>query len=178
MPSGAAPDTATDDPSSYFVPALTTRYDEVTTMTETEGFTNKELVRYEITELFERGNVGVVDDLYAEDVVVGIRRTGSDEPVASRQAIKDIYREWNTAFPDLNVDINSEVVDDETVTAHVTLYGTHEGEFRGIEPTGNRISVDGFHQRRVEGGKIVEAVSMVEMGELLRQLDVELPLEV
>ena len=161
-------------------------------MTGTEEFTTKELVRYEITELFERGNVGVVDDLYAEDVVVGIRRTGSDEPVASREDIKAVYREWNAAFPDLKVDINSEVVDsaerssaggrtssgdDETVVAHVTLYGTHEGPFRGIEPTGNRISVDGFHQRRVRDGKIVEAVSMVEMGEFLRQLDVELPLD-
>ncbi|MFD1514662.1 ester cyclase [Halomarina rubra] len=146
-------------------------------MTSTEGFSTKELVRYEITELFERGNVDVVDDLYAEDVVVGIRRTGSDEPVASRRDIKDIYEEWSTAFPDLNVDINSEVVDDDTVTAHVTLYGTHDGEFRGIEPTGNRISVDGFHQRRVRDGKIVEAVSMVEMGEFLRQLGVDLPLE-
>ncbi|MFC5972380.1 ester cyclase [Halomarina salina] len=146
-------------------------------MTGIQNFTSKELVRYEITELFERGNVGVVDDLYAEDVVVGIRRTGSDEPVASREDIEDIYREWNTAFPDLNVDINSEVVEDDTVTAHVTLYGTHDGTFRGIEPTGNRISVDGFHQRRVRDGEIVEAVSMVEMGELLRQLDVELPLD-
>ena len=146
-------------------------------MADTENFTTKELVRYEIAELFERGNVGVVDDLYAEGVVVGIRRTGADEPVASREDIKDIYREWNAAFPDLNVDINNEVVDDHLVVAHVTLYGTHEGSFRGIEPTGNRISVDGFHQRRVRDGKIVEAVSMVEMGELLRQLDVELPLE-
>jgi steroid delta-isomerase-like uncharacterized protein len=146
-------------------------------MSQTEDFTTKELVRYEITELFERGNVDVVDDLYAEDVVVGIRRTGSDEPVASRSDIKALFGEWHDAFPDLNVDINSEAVDGDTVVAHVTLYGTHEGEFRGIEPTGNRISVDGFHQRRVRDGEIVEAVSMVEMGELLRQLDVDLPLE-
>lgn len=146
-------------------------------MAETDDFSIKELVRYEITELFERGNVGVVDGLYAEDVVVGIRRTGSDEPVASREDIEDVYREWNAAFPDLNVDINSEAVDGETVVAHVTLYGSHEGPFRGIEPTGNRISVDGFHQRRVRDGKIVEAVSMVEMGELLRQLGAELPFE-
>jgi steroid delta-isomerase-like uncharacterized protein len=147
------------------------------TRSETDGFTPKELVRYEIAELFERGNVDVVDDLYAEDVVVGIRRTGSEEPVASREDVKAIYREWSEAFPDLAVDINSETVEDGTVVAHVTLYGTHEGSFRGVEPTGNTISVDGFHQRRVEDGQIVEAVSMVEMGELLRQLDAELPLE-
>lgn len=147
------------------------------TRTATGDLTPKELVRYEIAELFERGNVAVVDDLYADDVVVGIRRTGSAESVASRDDVKAIYREWNEAFPDLAVDINSETVEDGTVVAHVTLYGIHEGPFRGIEPTGNAVSVDGFHQRRVEDGRIVEAVSMVEMGELLRQLGVELPLE-
>ncbi|MWG34107.1 ester cyclase [Halomarina oriensis] len=147
-------------------------------MPQIEDFTVKELVRYEITELFERGNVDVVDELYADGVRVGIRRTGSDEPIASRRDIRALFGEWHEAFPDLNVDINSEVIEDDTVVAHVTLYGTHEGEFRGIDPTGNRISVDMFHQRRVRDGEIVEAVSMVEMGELLRQLDVELPLQV
>jgi steroid delta-isomerase-like uncharacterized protein len=146
-------------------------------MTDTDDFTQRELVRYELAELFERGNAGVVDDLYADDVVVGIRRTGTDAPVATHDELKALYREWNEAFPDLAVDINSETVADDTVVVHATMYGTHRGAFRGIEPTGNAISVDGFHQRRVRDGRIVEAVSIVEMGELLDQLGVDLPLE-
>jgi steroid delta-isomerase-like uncharacterized protein len=146
-------------------------------MTDTDDFTQRELVRYELAELFERGNAGVVDDLYAEDVVVGIRRTGTDTPVATHEELKALYSEWNEAFPDLAVDINSETVADDTVVVHVTMYGTHRGPFRGVEPTGNAISVDGFHQRRVRDGRIVEAVSIVEMGELLDQLGVDLPLE-
>lgn len=141
-------------------------------MSTTEA--NKELVRQEIAGL-SANHSDVIDRLYADEIVVGMNRTRSDESVVTRDDVKALYEEWHEAFPDLTTEINEEVADGDVVVCHVTLRGTHEGAFRGIEPTGNGIEVDGFHFRRISEGKIVEVRSMVGMGTLLAQLGVELP---
>ena len=108
----------------------------------------------------------------------GLRtRTGDDQPVVSREDIKALYQEWKTAFPDLDVEVEHEALEGDTVMQYVTMRGTHEGPFRGIDPTGNEIAVPGFHMRRVRDGKIVETASVAGMATLLGQLGVDLPIE-
>ena len=103
---------------------------------------NKELARREITELWENHNFAFVEEAYADTVSVGMVRTGTEERLVGRDDLKALYKEWYEAFPDLSVDINHEVAENDTVVCHVTLRGTHEGTFRGIEPTGNEIEID------------------------------------
>jgi predicted ester cyclase len=50
---------------------------------------------------------------------------------------------------------------------HFTFHGTHEGAFRGIEPTGSELAVHGFHLRRVEDGSVVEMASVVSLADLV-----------
>jgi steroid delta-isomerase-like uncharacterized protein len=137
----------------------------------------RDLIARENKALAKAGSFDYVDELYAEDVIVNMTRTGDDQPVVSREDIKALYREWKTAFPDLDVEVEHEVVEGDTVMQYVTMRGTHEGPFRGIDPTGNEIAVPGFHMRRVRDGKIVETASVAGMATLLGQLGVDLPIE-
>ncbi|MFD1515235.1 ester cyclase [Halomarina rubra] len=146
-------------------------------MATTETEANKDLVRRESVELTENKNVDAVDDLYAEDVRVRLTRTGTDDLVVSREDVKSLYREWFSAFPDLAEVSHALVAEGDEVMEYVTVTGTHEGTFRGIEPTGTRIEVDGYHYRRVEDGKITEMASMVGMTSLFSQLGVDVPIE-
>ncbi|MFD1598901.1 ester cyclase [Halobellus rarus] len=97
--------------------------------------------------------------------------------MVSRDDIKALYGEWKTAFPDLRVEVEHGVVEGDTVMQYITMRGTHEGPFRGIEPTGNEIAVPGVHMRRVRDGEIVETASVAGMATLLGQIGVELPIE-
>lgn len=117
-----------------------------------------------------------VDETYADDVVVHMVRAGDDDPVASRDDVKTVYRDWLDAFPDLEIEVHATVAQDDVVMQHFTFHGTHEGAFRGIEPTGKEIAVDGFHMRRVEDGEVVEMASIASMADLIAQLDLEYPL--
>lgn len=127
--------------------------------------------------LNDAGSFDYVDELYAEDVLVNMTRTGDDQPVVSRDDIKALYREWKTAFPDLRVDVEHEVVEGDTVMQYITMRGTHQNSFRGIEPTGNEIAVPAFHMRRIQDGKVVETASVAGMATLLGQIGVELPIK-
>jgi len=137
---------------------------------------NKELLRREREELTERKNVDAVDELYAERVTVRMTRLGTDETVVDREDLKALYREWFAAFPDLSEEIHARVAEGDEVMEYLTIRGTHEGPFRGIEPTGENVEVDGYHYRRIEDRRIVETASMVGMVTLFSQLGVELPL--
>ncbi|MFC6723874.1 ester cyclase [Halobium palmae] len=137
----------------------------------------RDLIARENQALNEGASFDYVDELYAEDVIVNMTRTGDDQPVVSREDIKALYREWKSAFPDLRVEVEHEAVEGDTVMQYVTMRGTHEGPFRGIASTGNEIAVPGFHMRRVQDGQIVETASVAGMATLLGQLGLKLPLE-
>jgi steroid delta-isomerase-like uncharacterized protein len=141
--------------------------------TDTEE--NKALVRRETEEVLNERNVDVVDELYAEDVTVRMNRSGTETAVVTREDVKALYREWLGAFPDLTETVGAAVAEGDEVMEFVTVRGTHEGPFRGIEPTGRRVEVDGYHYRRIEDGRIVETASMVGMVTLFSQLGVEIP---
>lgn len=52
----------------------------------------------------------------------------------------------------------------------VTLRGTHEGEFQGIESTGERFEVQNRVHTRIEDGKITEGWVQPNMLGLMQQL--------
>lgn len=139
---------------------------------------NRALVRRELRELWEDRNLDALDELYAEDVVVGMTRTGSDDQVVSRDDLKTVYEDWYVAFPDLTIDVEVEAAEGDVVMQYLTMRGTHTGAFRGVEPTGNEFEVKAFHYRRVRDGKIVETGAVAEMIELLKQLGVDPPIRV
>ncbi|MFC6952782.1 nuclear transport factor 2 family protein [Halorubellus litoreus] len=134
------------------------------------------LMARENAAILGKHDLGFVDEAYAEDVVIHMIRAGDDDPVASRDDVKTVYGDWLEAFPDLEIEVHATVAQDDVVMQYFTFHGTHDGEFRGIEPTGKDISVDGFHMRRIEDGEVVEMASVASMADLIAQLDLEYPL--
>jgi steroid delta-isomerase-like uncharacterized protein len=134
------------------------------------------LLMRENAEVVVDHDVDFVDEAYAEDVVIHMSRPGDDDPVASRDDVKTVYADWLEAFPDLEIEVHATVAQDDVVMQYFTFHGTHDGEFRGMEPTGKEISVDGFHMRRIEDGEVVEMASIASMTDLIAQLDLEYPL--
>lgn len=64
------------------------------------------------------------------------------------------------------------VAEDVWVTTRFTICGTHEGEFQGIEPTGERFEIRGVAMERVEERAIVERWLVEPVLDIYRQLGV------
>jgi steroid delta-isomerase-like uncharacterized protein len=73
--------------------------------------------------------------------------------VRGRAAIEDVYRYWFSAFPDLVLDWNSQVIEEDRAMFFWTLKGTHSGPFFGLDGSGAKVSTAGAADFRfAEGG--------------------------
>ena len=131
---------------------------------------NEEIARRYAEEVWGEGNVDVMDDLLAEDQIYHDPTFSGTEHV---DEFKEFIRGYHETFPDLRFDIEGMIAEDDTVAFWGRASGTHEGEFMGIPPTGNRIDVMGINVVRIEDGRIAERWANLDLFGMLRQLGVD-----
>jgi steroid delta-isomerase-like uncharacterized protein len=128
---------------------------------------NKALVRREIEECWHRGNLMVVDEIYAANFVDHSPFPGT---TADREGIRQFIRIIREAFPDIKLTIEDLISESDKVVERVTATGTNKGEFMGIIPTGKQIAVPVITINRFAGGKIVERWSISDQLAMMQQL--------
>jgi predicted ester cyclase len=80
------------------------------------------------------------------------------------------------AFPDMHMAAMSMVSEGDYVAHRATFTGTHRGDFRGIAPTGKRVTFAINILSRFAGGKEVEAWEEFDTLGLYQQLGVAPPM--
>ena len=131
---------------------------------------NKTQYRRTLEEVFNQGDLAIVDDLVAPDflnheVPPGMNNRGPD-------STRQIVRMLRTAFPDLHFTIEELVADQDTVAGRVTMSGTHLGLFQGIPPTGRSFQQAHMHFVRFRDGKAIEHRAVRDGLGMMRQLGV------
>ncbi len=83
---------------------------------------------------------------------------------------------WRAAFPDLRMEVLSQVGEGDLVAVRLRYAGTHRGAWHGTAPTGRRIEVDEMVFLRFEGRRLVELWEVQDELGLLAQIGaVEMP---
>jgi steroid delta-isomerase-like uncharacterized protein len=129
---------------------------------------NKMLVRRGIEEIYNRGNLAVVDEVAARDFVIHLPDADIHGPDGAKQYVAAL----RGAFPDLHIAIDDQVAEGDKVVTRWSARGTHTGAFQGIPPTGKQGRMTGIDIDRIADGKVVECwVNSDDLG-LLQQLGV------
>lgn len=134
---------------------------------------NKAIVR-EFFDGLNAQDLDVVDELCSDEFGVTINRKGTDDSAIGTDGLKTIYEEYYTAFPDFQHEIDELVAEGDLVGVFMTSTGTHEGGFRGVQPTGNEIAIEDNGLLRIRGGTIVDARPLSDMLGLFEQIGVGL----
>ena len=117
---------------------------------------NKALVRREQGELWNHtGNLDAAAELFVPDRVED-----------AKQEAANVRR----GFPDLESTIEDLIAERNKVVAHWRAQATHQGEYMGIPPTGNRVNFRGISIYRIEGEKIAESWSVSDLLGMMQQL--------
>lgn len=122
---------------------------------------NKALVREFFTALNDR-DMDAFRATLAEDSSYG-PIDGPDEMVESE-------RKWLQAL-DFNWDIEALYADGDFVTTRAVATGAHQGEVRGLEPSGKSFEVSATTVCRVAEGKVAEWWGEWDFAGLLNQID-------
>ena len=129
---------------------------------------NKAMCRKLNEEVFNNGNVDLIDDLLSPDFV----DHGELPPgVANhREALKLMVTMTADAIEDSKMELKDLVAEGDKVAMYQIWSGTHIGEFMGIPATNKSFSVDVFNFVRFENGKMVEHWENVDMMGMMQQL--------
>jgi steroid delta-isomerase-like uncharacterized protein len=130
---------------------------------------NRNLIRRFYDEGWTKNNLDVYDELVVDDFTDHQAMPGLPP---GREGFKALNVMFRSAFPDLRVDVDNVVAEDDKVGCRWRSTGTHEGELFGIPPTGNKVDVTATVFYRVENGRLAEGwIARDDVG-LMRQLGV------
>ena len=126
------------------------------------------VMRRAFLEIMGRGNVQLIDELFARDFT-GHDTTGG---TFGREEFREGVVAMVAAFSDRHVVIADQVVDGNKVASRWTATGVHSGAFNGIPATGRQVHMTGISIDRIADGKVIESWEVTDDAGLLRQLGV------
>jgi steroid delta-isomerase-like uncharacterized protein len=137
---------------------------------------NKAVIQRFISEFVNEQNYEIVDEIFSEDYTRHDPASPESEsgPGPWVESMKGLHQ----AFPDGEVHIGELIAEGDLVSFEGTMTGTHQGDFRGIEPTNASIEIQGNAMHRVRDGQIAETWATWDFLGLLTQIGaVEPPTE-
>jgi serine phosphatase RsbU (regulator of sigma subunit) len=120
-----------------------------------------------LEEAWNQSNLDVVDEVI--DCYLSHQPDGS---VLERgpEDVKRFVGEFRSAFPDLRISPDDQIAEGDKVVSYGTIRGTHQGEFRGMAPTGEEREIKGMAVFRFSSeGKVVESWDSYDQLSLMRQ---------
>jgi steroid delta-isomerase-like uncharacterized protein len=158
---------------------LSSYYDNLTMLAQLGFFpppdpeANKAVDRRSYEEVWNKGQMEVIDELIADDFV--LHDPALPENLVGPDGFRQFVILYRTAFPDIQFAVEDQVAEGEMVAARWTATGTHSGELMGptpIPPTGNQVVGTGITVVRISNGKYTELWNSWDALGLMQQLGV------
>lgn len=131
---------------------------------------NKATVRKFIKQVFEGGNLDLIEDLFAPDYV--LHDPVLPEKVRGLEGIERYVSMYRAAYPDTSFTIEDQLAEGDEVVTRWTGRGAHRGELMGIPPTGKGVAVTGIEVDRISDGKMRESWVNYDALGMMQQLGV------
>ncbi|MET3877869.1 ester cyclase [Chitinophaga sp. OAE865] len=131
---------------------------------------NKQLVERYFNEVWNNGQVDVLDELLRPDY---INHTPSvPNPPKGPDGLKPIVKAIRKAFPDLHYTIKDVIATNNRIVARVVMTGTQTDSLFGIPPSGKRVNVNQINIEEIVDGKIAEHWRVTDELTMMKQLGV------
>ena len=120
---------------------------------------NKALVQSYYDDVLNGRNLDAVGNYFADGrIVEGVRRGCFN---------------YFQSFPDLHCSADELIAEGDRVFCRSTITGTHDGEYKGIPPTGRHVASEAAEVFRIADGKFVGYWCLTNVAGLMRQLTEE-----
>jgi steroid delta-isomerase-like uncharacterized protein len=130
---------------------------------------NKAIVRRFVDEVQSAGNIDAIDELCSSGFV---NHSAPPGVPSNCEGVKQVTAMFRQAFPDSYFTVEDMIAEGDKVATRKTFHGSHQGEFMGIPPTGQQVSIGLIDIVRIVDGQVVEHWSMGDNLGMMRQLGV------
>jgi steroid delta-isomerase-like uncharacterized protein len=129
---------------------------------------NKALVRRWFEEVWNKGHVAAIDEMFAAHGTVH----GLGMDMHGPASFKPFHAAYREAFPDVKLELEDMIAEGDKVAVRWTATATHQGKGLGFAATGRQVRFNGMVFMRVQGGKLVEGWNNFDQLGLLQQLGI------
>jgi steroid delta-isomerase-like uncharacterized protein len=129
---------------------------------------NKENIRRQIEECWNKGDFSSVPELVSPDFIYHTPK----KDLHGTDGFKDWVNTWRTGFPDFHMTVEKMIAEEECVVVQLTWKGTFTGIFDGNQPTGNKAKMDELWLYRFQDGKDVGPLPYGNMLSLIQQMGI------
>ena len=134
----------------------------------------KVLARRIYDEVFNEGNLDLIDELLHDDFVEYEQIPGLPN---GKEAPKVFMTMARNAFPDFRMTVQDVLQDGNKVIVRARASGTHEGEFMGMPATGKQFDIAVIDIMEYDGDKAIGHWGVMDMAAMMNQLGVGGPPE-
>src|SRR5829696_5271091 len=128
---------------------------------------NKAIFRRYAEEVGNQHNFEIVDEIFERYIA---HQPDGSTLQRGPEDVKRFQGEFFSAFPDFHINIEEQIAEGDKVVSRYTMRGTHQGDFRGMAPTGKEIEIKGVTIFRFSPeGKVVETWDSYDQLSLMRQ---------
>lgn len=92
------------------------------------------------------------------------------DPHPGMESLRKVFPAFVHAFPDIRIELQQQVVQDDKVSSHWVFNATHTGDLYGIPPTNKAVRFQNINIMKIENGKIVQYNSEVGWLALFMQI--------
>jgi steroid delta-isomerase-like uncharacterized protein len=129
---------------------------------------NKAVIKRFTAEVWNKGNMEVADELLAADFA------DHNPPLPGLphglEEAKAVFTMFRAAFPDLKMETQRLIAEDDLVVHYWIARGTNTGELLGQPPSNKAVAVHGVDIVRMADGRIMERWGVFDLMSLMQQL--------
>ncbi|MCO4292365.1 ester cyclase [Solitalea sp. MAHUQ-68] len=128
---------------------------------------NKEIVIRFNKEFLQNGNTEVLTELVDEHFVNHTIPSNMPNNVSGLIQFVGILHK---GFPDLSIQIEEQIAENDMVATRKTITATHLGEIMGRQPTGKKVTIKVMDMVRLKNGKYIDHWGINDMMQVIQSL--------
>ena len=136
----------------------------------TEQERNKAVVLRMFEEMWNQGNLDLVNELLAEDFRDFPPKRYFTTPILGRQSLYDAVKGFRAGMSDFHFEMLQIVAEGNRVVYLGRATGTHDGDLFGAPASGKQVNVVGINEFHLENGKIVERWGVFDVLGMMQQI--------
>jgi predicted ester cyclase len=128
---------------------------------------NKAIFNRYAEEVGNQLNMEIVDEIFERYIS---HQPDGSTLVRGPEDVKRFHREFHSAFSNFHINIEDQIAEGDKVVSRYTMRGTHQGDFRGLAPTGKEVELKAVTIFRFSPeGKVIETWDSYDQLSLMRQ---------